>query len=360
MAAPETPRRRPSARLLLPVTALVLVLLVGLLPAPYVIEEPGPVFNTLGTSRIGGRQVPLIAVPGRRTYPTSGRLDLLTVSLVGSPGDAPSWLDLARAWFDPYRSVIPIEAVYPPGVSEKSADAESAAEMTDSQQSATAAALTRLGYTVAGAVRVDAVEAGSAATGVLHDGDTVTRFAGHEVHDRCSLQNAVAANGTAAAPLVITRNGVTTTVRVTPRRTAGSDRPLIGIQTSASYRFPFRVQLRIADVGGPSAGQMFALGIIDRLTPGALTGGRHVAGTGTICGDGTVGAIGGIVEKMAAARAAGATVFLAPRSNCDEVRGHIPGGLSVYAVRTLGDSMAVLKAVRTGAFPARLPRCPAG
>jgi PDZ domain-containing protein len=129
------------------------------------------------------------------------------------------------------------------------------------------------------------------------------------------------------------------------------------VTTSATIDSPFTVDLRIDDVGGPSAGMMFALGIIDRLTPGSLTGGRHVAGTGTICGDGQVGAIGGIVQKMSAARAAGATLFLAPASNCSDVVGHIPSGLDVVAVDTLSDSLAALEHVRDQGSVTGLPTC---
>ena len=96
--------RRVPWRTVLPIAALVLVLLTALLPSPYVIESPGPVTNTLGTTRIDGRTTPVIEVPGRRTYPTTGALDLLTVSVTGSPGRTPSWLTLASRLVRPGRS----------------------------------------------------------------------------------------------------------------------------------------------------------------------------------------------------------------------------------------------------------------
>ena len=104
---------------------------------------------------------------------------------------------------------------------------------------------------------------------------------------------------------------------------------------------------------------MFALGIIDKLTPGSLNGGADVAGTGTISSEGDVGAIGGIRQKLYGARNAGAEYFLAPASNCDEVVGHIPAGLSVFSVATLSDSLAALDALRSGtaARVAGLPAC---
>jgi PDZ domain-containing protein len=354
-------RRRPVPwRALLPVVALALVLVTALLPAPYVIESPGPVYDTLGTSEVSGARTPLIHIPSKPTYPTKGALDLLTVSVLGSPGRTPSWLTLLAAWLDPAESVTPIEAVFPPGLTPKQSDQEGAAEMNGSQQSAVAAALTRLGYPVQGTVTVEAVQPGSAAAGTVAKGDVVTRFAGHQVVDSCGLQDLVLAHGTAPTPIALKRSGAEKTATVAPRRTAlsdGSTRPLLGLSTTSTYRFPFPVDLRLSDVDGPSGGMMFALGIIDKLTPGSLTGGEHVAGTGTICGDGTVGPIGGIVQKMAGARRAGATVFLAPRSNCDEVAGHIPAGLHVYAVRRLSEALTALKTVAAGRSDAGLPTC---
>ena len=104
---------------------------------------------------------------------------------------------------------------------------------------------------------------------------------------------------------------------------------------------------------------MLALGIYDKLTEGALTGGEVVAGTGTIPADGTVGPIGGIRQKMYGALDAGATAFLAPASNCDEVVGHIPAGLSVYAIGTLDDALEVVETVAAEGSTSELQTCPA-
>lgn len=354
--------KRPRVATVVAVAAVVLVFVVALLPSPYAVEQPGPVYDTLGSSGTGKDRAPLISIPDRTTYKTTGQLDLLTVSVLGNVSTGPSWLDLAAAWLDPTKAVIPLEAVFPQGESQQQADQESTDEMTSSQQSAIAAALTQLGYDVHGNVTVGTVERGSAASGVLQPGDVVTRYDGKTIQDACSLQDAVIAGGTRSSSVVVTRDGTSRAIDVTPKRVAdgtGGTRPLLGVTTSAHIVPPFTVKLQIDDVGGPSAGMMFALGIIDKLTPGSLTGGRHVAGTGTICGDGQVGAIGGIVQKMAAARAAGATLFLAPRSNCDEVAGHIPSGLDVVAVGTLSDSLAALEHVRDRGSTKGLPTCAA-
>ena len=102
-------------------------------------------------------------------------------------------------------------------------------------------------------------------------------------------------------------------------------------------------------VGGPSAGTMFAIGIIDKLTPGALTEGKVIAGTGTISPDGKVGEIGGIQQKLIGARNAGAVLFLAPQSNCQDVIDHIPDGLTVASIATLSEAMTAINAFNTGA-----------
>jgi PDZ domain-containing protein len=134
---------------------------------------------------------------------------------------------------------------------------------------------------------------------------------------------------------------------------------VIGIYAAIAYDYPFDVKIQLDNVGGPSAGQMFALGIIDKLTEGSLTGGRHVAGTGTIDDQGAIGRIGGIRQKMSGAHRAGATIFFAPRGDCDEVVGHVPDGLSVYAVSTLKESLHDLEVIRSGGDTSALRTCAA-
>ena len=145
-------------------------------------------------------------------------------------------------------------------------------------------------------------------------------------------------------------------MQVTPEK-ASDGSILLGIGAGATYQFPFTVDIQLDNVGGPSAGMMFALGIIDQLTPGELNGGKSVAGTGTISADGTVGAIGGIRQKLFGAVGSGATYFLAPASNCDEVVGHVPAGLRVFAVKTLSDSLTALGDISSGQGLDSLPTC---
>jgi Lon-like protease len=113
-----------------------------------------------------------------------------------------------------------------------------------------------------------------------------------------------------------------------------------------------KVTLKLADVGGPSAGLLFSLGIIDKLDGdgrgGDLTGGRVIAGTGTIDADGTVGAVGGVALKTQAARRDGATVFLVPKEECGDAKSELPKGLRLIPVTTLKGAVNSLVALETG------------
>ncbi|MFF9562993.1 PDZ domain-containing protein [Leifsonia sp. NPDC014704] len=344
--------------------AVVLALVLALVPAPFVIEQPGPVYNTLGTdqqvgAKEGGDAKELISISGQKTYPTSGSLDLLTVSVVGNPEQRPSWMEIAGAWFQPSKAVLPLESVFPPGTTTEQSNAENAALMVDSQQDAIAAALNELGYTFPENVAVKQLIKGTPAADVLKVGDEITSVNGTKIASVDELRSAVKQNGTTKpAELGIVRDGAATTVSITPTESQGQ--VVLGIGAGMDYTFPFDVKIQLNDVGGPSAGQMFALGIIDKLTPGSLNGGKRIAGTGTIDNTGQIGPIGGIRQKMYAARDDGkADYFLAPASNCDEVTGHIPAGLRVFAVKTLDDSLKVLKAVEDGSSTSGLATCPA-
>lgn len=354
--------RRRSAGIGLLVGSVIVALTLAVVPSPYVVEQPGPVFDTLGvvtvdapidaatssqtsaptaTGETQKTKIPLITISGATTFPTTGELDLLTVSVLGNPENLPSWMEIIGAWFDPSKAVVPASAIFPSNESQQERDAANTTLMTDSQQDAIAAALTQLGYDVVAGIEVDGFSDNSPAELVLQSGDVITAFAGTTVRSVQELRDAVAASG-AGIPAILNfiHLGVATEGTVTPIHNGGN--AIIGIGAKAKYDFPFDITIRLDDVGGPSAGMMFALGIIDKLTPQDIAGGAHIAGTGTIDSVGTVGPIGGIRQKLYGARAAGATVFLAPSSNCDEVIGHIPSGLDVYAVSTLQDSLNVL------------------
>jgi PDZ domain-containing protein len=130
----------------------------------------------------------------------------------------------------------------------------------------------------------------------------------------------------------------------------------MGVQITAQYKFPFEVKISVGDIGGPSAGMMFSLGIIDKLTRLSLTAGRFIAGTGEIKANGQVQPIGGIQQKMVGARNAGATIFLTPASNCADTKGAVPAGLRLVKVSTLNQAVTYLEALKAG-HPDSVPSC---
>ncbi len=332
---------------------------LGTLPAPYVKEKPGPVYDTIGEIDIEGASTPVIEIAGEQTYPTEGDLDMLTVVLEGTPQNPLSWIDIALAWFDPTRAILPVEAVYPPGTTDQEEEEQSAADMVDSQQEAVAAALGELEIDYTSIVTVGGVIEGYPAADVLEQGDQILTVDGDPVDGVGELSVALADAGAGTTvQLGILREGDEQTIDIVP--VASEDDPdlvLIGIQTAATYDFPFEVTVNLGDVGGPSAGMMLALGVYDKLTPGALTGGERIAGTGTISADGEVGAIGGVRQKMYGAVGAGADWFLAPVANCDEVVGHVPGGLEVFAVTSLDDALDTVQTIADGNDTSSLARC---
>jgi PDZ domain-containing protein len=359
---PDRPSRRRRSRTvgwIILVLAIIAAIVVSRFPAPYVIESPGPVFNTIGTTQVGTGTVPVISIDGHKTYPTSGALDMLTVDVNGDPQQPASWSDIAAAWFDPSQTVVPIDEIYAPKETVSQSNAESAAEMTDSQQQATAAALVEQGVPFDSTITVQGTVKGSPAAALLKKGDVLSAINGKTFVDSDQLHSLIAANGT-TLPMTLdfTRHGVPQTARFTPGTSDGQ--AFLGVYLTEKFAFPFPVKIQLQDVGGPSAGMMFALGIIDKLTPGSLNGGKHVAGTGTITAFGSVGAIGGIRQKMYGARAAGAKYFLAPASNCggsDGVRGHIPAGLTVFATSTLAQSVHDLHVIASGTGLSTLKTC---
>ncbi len=332
--------------------AAVASLALALLPSPYVVEAPGPTFDTLGATDAG----PLITIDGAETYPTEGELRLLTVSLLGNPQRPLTWIDVAEAYLDPSDSIIPMAAAFPPDLSVEQSNEAGRIEMQNSQSAAVAAALLHEDFEVESDVRIAGVIPGSPAEGLLEEGDRILRVNGEAVYDVFSIRASIAAVD-GPTTLEIQRGDEVLSVEVTPAVEDGQK--IVGIYPSNEFVFPFDVDIQLPNVGGPSAGMMFALGVVDELTPGAMTAGTRWAGTGTIAALGDVGPIGGIVQKMHGAVDAGATHFLAPVENCGEVAGHVPDGLTVFAVDTLDDAVAAVEAVAMSADTAGLPTCEA-
>jgi PDZ domain-containing protein len=290
----------------------------------------------------------LIEIEGRDTYPTEGTLDLTTVSVFGGPGRDVDVLDVVTSWFDPAEAVLPEEELFPPDQTEEQVEQQNAEEMVSSQENATAAAMGELGIAVPTTLTVVGFSEGSDAARQLREGDVVTAVEGDAVPDLPQLRERLqAVDAGQPATITVTRDGESSDVEVTTLE-GEEGQTLLGVLIDPAYDFPFDVSIQIEDIGGPSAGMMFALGIVDKLTPGAMTGGEVIAGTGTIDSAGQVGPIGGIRQKLVGAQRNGAEWFLAPAGNCAEVAGHVPDGLQVFRVATLSEARDAVEAIASG------------
>jgi PDZ domain-containing protein len=337
---------RRSLTLLIAGLATVVAICVSVfVSVPYVILMPGPTLNTLGS--LSG--APLITVTGHQTFRTSGNLNLVTVSYTGNapPDTGINIFQALRAWLDPSDAVVPASEIFPAGQSAQQTQQQDTAQMAGSQEQATAAALTALHIAFQTTVTVVQAEKGTPAQGVLKAGDVIVSVDGTKVTGATQLTSLITAHpaGTALS-LVVSRGGKDLPVSVATKEIGG--KPVVGIQVQEGYKFPFSVKISVGNIGGPSAGMMFALGIIDKITSLNLTGGKFIAGTGEITPAGQVGPIGGIQQKMVGARDAGATVFLAPAGNCADTAGAIPAGLKVVKVSTLSQAISDLEALKAG------------
>ena len=323
---------------------LIAIAVAVLVPVPYVILGPGPTLNTLGKDSSGQ---PLISIAGHPTYPTSGNLNLVTISLQGGPGVNLNIFQALRAWLDPSEAVVPESELYPPGQSAQETQAQDTEQMASSQDTATAAALSELHIGYQTQVIVMQTVPGYPASTVLKTGDQIVAVDGKPVTGQSSLTSMITSHPAGTVlDLTVLRAGKTLSLQVTSKNSGGT--PIIGVQVEEQYKFPFTVKISVGDIGGPSAGMMFALGIIDKLTPMNLTGGKFIAGTGEITAAGQVDPIGGIQQKMVAARSAGATIFLTPAGNCSDTAGAVPAGLRIVKVGTLSQAITDLEAIKAG------------
>jgi len=339
------PATRRQLTLLIAVAGIAAALLAAaLIPVPYVILSPGPTLNTLGT-RPDGKN--LIQISGHPTYATNGHLNLVTVSYQGGPADSLNLFAALQAWLSPHEAVVPQEELFGTNQTQQQVSRQDTQQMVGSQQLAEAAALCQLGVKFRTVDTVNLVETGMPATGVLRKGDVITAVDGKPVTCKTPTGTLIKAHAPGATVvLTVDRNGVTHKLRLKTANVDGS--AVVGVGVLESYRFPFQVTINVGDIGGPSAGLMFALGIMDKLTPGGLTGGRFIAGTGEIAANGAVGPIGGIQQKLAGARAAGATIFLTPAGNCPDTAGAVPQGLRLIKVSTLAGAVRDLKSLAAG------------
>ncbi|MFC7549470.1 PDZ domain-containing protein [Plantactinospora sp. GCM10030261] len=345
-------RRRGVTVLLGAVITALLSVGVLTAPIPYVVLGPGPTVNTLGSA--DDKQV--IEVDGRQTSTSAGQLRLTTVGVQPEV----KLLGAVAGWFSPDEAVVPRELIYPPGQSREQVDERNKEDFVASQSSAETAALRELGYPVQ--VVVKAVTPGGPSADQLRPGDQITAVDGQPVSTARGLTELIRAkpagtrfvinylrgDGTGSA----TGSGAPRTAEVTTRAEPGEP-PRIGVEIEQKQPHPFQLKINLADIGGPSAGLMFALGIIDKLEPEDLTGGQVIAGTGTIDDEGKVGPIGGIPQKLVGAKRAGAKVFLVPADNCAEATANPQSGLALLRIGTLDEALDALETLRAGGQPTR-------
>lgn len=330
---------------------LVLAAVLGLAGAtvrvPFVALGDGPTFDVLGAQS----GTPIIDVSGPvPTYPTSGQLRMTTVAVTSQV----TLFGAIAMWVTGSHEVVPREQVYPSGQSSQQVDAENTRQFSQSEDDARTAALRYLGYP--SAVQVGDVTTPGPSAGLLNPGDRLLTVAGRAVTTSQDVVDAVGGIAPGAPVVVrVQRGDRTSDVTVTAAARPGDPaRGYLGITAASQVVSPATIKIGLADVGGPSAGLIFATAIVDKLTPGDLTGGKEVAGTGTIDADGRVGPIGGIGFKMAAARADGATAFLVPAGNCSEAARSAPSGLVLARVSDLREGVSAVQDLAAGRRP---PSC---
>jgi len=320
--------------------------LLSVVTVPYVSLGPGPTFDTLG--EVDGKQV--VDIKGAEVHPTAGHLNMTTVS----QRDGLTLGQALALWMSGREQLVPRDLVYPPDKTKDQVDKENTSDFQQSEDNAEFAALSFLKYPQA--VTVDNVSEPGPSAGKLEAGDAIDAVNGTKVANLDEFQTFLKATKPGEELVVDFRRknaspGVATiTLGANPDREHG----YLGVGVVEAPWAPFTIDFNLANIGGPSAGLMFSLAVIDKLTTGDLNGAKFIAGTGTITGDGEVGSIGGITHKMLAAREAGATAFLVPADNCVEAKTAPQEGLDLVKVATLTDAVDALHTISAGGEP---PHC---
>ena len=340
--------RGPAAAIVVVFLGILLGVLGSLIQVPYAVMRPGPISNVLGaTTHSDGSNADLIVIKGHESFPTTGSLDFTTVRINGGPGYPVNVWSVIAAWVDPRQDVYPVDAIFPPQQTQEQVQQENQAEMVDSQQEATAVALRAAGISVTEKVSIASVSVDAPSGTAFQAGDVLVSIGGTEITSADAARKAIQqATPGSTLDVVVDRGGGKVTLK--PKTGASGGRTVIGVVLKVDFQFPFSVSIDAGNVGGPSAGLMFSLGIYDKLTTGSLTGGQTIAGTGTINSSGAVGPIGGIRQKLVGAKEGGANYFLAPADNCGEVRDAVPDGLQAVKVATFDEAKVAVEKIATG------------
>lgn len=328
-------------------------------PSPWAIQTPGTAFDL--SREINGHKI--VSVTGTTVYPEVSHLSMTTVSLYGQPETGVPAIQTVAGWINKNDQVVPQDYVFPKNATNEQVRKQGVQEMSSSQNNATTAAIEYLGHKVPMEIIVAGLQDYSLAKGKLEPGDQITSLTINGNTYLAPSYSEVRKELAKTQPGVMVTLGVkrkdkTFTVSFPTTASKEVKGAVMGIVLGTKIHPKIDVRILIENVGGPSAGLMFTLAIIDLLTPGKLAGDTRVAGTGTMTMLGEVGPIGGIVQKMIGAKAAGNTVFLAPGLNCSEVVDHEPAGMQVYAVDNLSEAVAVLQALARHETP-NAPNCKA-
>ncbi|MDN3243394.1 YlbL family protein [Glycomyces tritici] len=312
------------------ITVLLGAVLVALLTwqaltmdVAYVVFSPGPTEDVLGAQEVEGVEHQIITADTE--YPSEGQLRLTTVRVKQSV----TLVQALKYWTSNEYAIVPRDLVYPPGESEEEIAEEQEADWAESQSNAEQAALAYLGEPAVIEVLAD--------SGGLVAGDVITAVDGTAV---TSLQD-LADYADSETTVTVTRAGAPVEV---PAVTLGD----ADLQSTHDDPYGIEIDTEALDIGGPSAGLIFALGIVDRVTEGDLTDGKVIAGTGEIDPEGNVGGIGGIQQKITGSAEAGADVFLSPASNCSDAVTVAPDDMTIVRVETLADAVSALESLAAG------------
>jgi len=322
--------RHPFRTTAFAVVALALVA-AAWVRLPYYAVGPGPARSVTD----------LIVYAEQPRYDPSGHLEMTTVRYFQvSP------LQALWAWANPDWSLLPRSDLYPPGVPTDVQNRRSISQMDQSKIDATYLVLRRLQdypRNHGDGALVESTVPDCPADGKLFPGDVITAIDGRPIHDQADASKAIsAAKPDQRLRFRVDVDGKPERASFVRESCGGAHRPLVGVVLFDV--FPFDVSISSEDVGGPSAGLMWALGLYELMTPGDLTAGRTIAGTGTIDPtNGHVGPIGGIRDKVVAAEQAGATIFLAPADNMAELEGVDTGRMKVISVATFGEAIQRLQ-----------------
>jgi PDZ domain-containing protein len=314
------------------VLALIgLVLALNFYRLPVVALSPGPMEDVLAR----------LKVEGSRVYHSEGKLYLTSVGVDDNVRFYEALLDMANRDVE----LVPRAQLYPDEQDSSEIDRENAALMDRSKETATVVALREVGYDIEpSGVEVTQVVSGAPADGKLRPGDRIAQVDGRAVDSTEEVRKAITRHEVGErVRFRVDRDKDEQAVAVTTQEVDGE--PRVGILLRDLFpELPVKVTIETENnIGGPSAGLMFTLSIIDKLTAEDLTAGRRIAGTGAIDLDGGVGAVGGVAEKLIAVDRQGVDTFLIPAENCASVRGRVPAGLRLVKVSTISEALRFLR-----------------